>query len=132
MPGAAWGAAGEPHVGAGAAGGAPGAPHVPWPGFAGDAAGWSQLGDDDGGTTTVGAIGLGVWTAMAGGAHVDATPADWAAGDAGRTGGAAFLRLRRLLTRMYRMPATSAVTARIMYAYSTDIRWRASLGPFPA
>jgi hypothetical protein len=116
-------------VGAGAAGGAPGAPH--WPGFAGDAAGWSQLGEPEGGTTTVGAIGLGVWTAMAGGAQVEATPALWA-GEAGRTGGADFLRLRRLRTRMYRRPATSAVSARIMYAYSTDIRWRASLAPFPA
>jgi len=99
MPGAAGAAAGEPHVGAGAAGGAPGAPHVPWPGFAGDAAGWSQLGEDGGGTTTVGAIGLGAWTAMAGGAQVEATPAVWA-GDAGRTGGADFFRLRRLRTRM--------------------------------
>jgi hypothetical protein len=90
---------GEPQVGAGAAGGAPGAPQVPWPAFAGEAAGESQLGEPDGGTTTVGAIGLGVCTAIAGGAQVEATPALWA-GDAGRTGGADFLRLRRLRTRM--------------------------------
>jgi len=87
-------------VGAGAAGGAPGAPHVPWPGFAGEAAGESQLGEPDGGTTTVGAIGLGPWTAMAGGAQVEATPAVWLAGATGRTGGADFFRLRRLRTRM--------------------------------
>jgi len=36
---------------------------------------------------------------MAGGAHVEATPALWA-GDAGRTGGADFFFLRRLRTRM--------------------------------
>ena len=72
---------------------------MPWPGFAADAAGWSQLGEDGGATTTVGAIGLGVWTAMAGGAQVEATPAVMA-GDAGRTGGADFLRLRRRRTRM--------------------------------
>ncbi|MFI4978630.1 MAG: hypothetical protein ACHQC8_08155, partial [Solirubrobacterales bacterium] len=80
-------------------GGAPGAPQVPC--RAGDAAGWSQLGEVDGGTTTVGAIGLCPWTAIAGGAQVEATPAVWAAtGDAGRTGGADFFFLRRLRTRM--------------------------------
>ena len=48
----------------------------------------------------MGAIGLGVWTAMAGGAQVEATPAVWLAGDVGRTAGAAFLRLRRRRTRV--------------------------------
>jgi hypothetical protein len=66
----------------------------------GEAAGWSQLGDDDGGTTTVGAIGLGTWVAEAGGAQVEATPAVWFTGDAGRTGGADFFRRRRRRTRM--------------------------------
>jgi len=84
-------------VGAGPAGGAPGAPHAGdvAPGFDGEAAGWSQLGDEVGGTTIVGATGL-TGLAAAGGAHVDATPAVWLVGDVGRTGGATFLCLRRL------------------------------------
>ena len=43
----------------------------------------------------VGATGL-AGLAEAGGAHVDATPAVWFVGDAGRTGGATFLCLRLL------------------------------------
>jgi hypothetical protein len=65
------------------------------PGLAGDAAGWSQLGDGVGGTTIVGATGL-IGRAAAGGAHVEATPAVWLIGDAGRTGGATFLCFRFL------------------------------------
>jgi hypothetical protein len=41
----------------------------------------------------VGATGLPEW-AIAGGAHVEATPAVWLVGVAGRTAGADFLRLR--------------------------------------
>jgi hypothetical protein len=70
-----------------------GAPQPPWAGLAGEAAGWSQLGDV-GGTTMVGATGLLDRVAIVGGAHVEATPAVWLVGVAGRTGGAAFLRLR--------------------------------------
>ena len=97
LPAGAAGAAGEPQVGAGAAEGDAGAPHegeVAAEGFAGEAAGWSQLGPAGGGTTIVGATGF-VGRASAGGAHVDATPAVWLVGDAGRTGGALFLRLFR-------------------------------------
>jgi hypothetical protein len=62
------------------------------PGFACEEAGWSQLGDEPGCTTTVGAMaGL----AVGGGAHVEATPAVWLFGAAGRTGGADFFFLRR-------------------------------------
>jgi hypothetical protein len=84
-------------VGAGPAGGAPGAPQAGevTPGLAGDAAGWSQLGDGVGGTTIVAATGP-VGCAAAGGAQVEATPAVWLIGDAGRTGGATFLCLRFL------------------------------------
>jgi len=46
----------------------------------------------------VGATGLPD-LAIAGGAHVDATPAVWLVGAAGRTGGADFLRLRRRTLR---------------------------------
>jgi len=57
-----------------------------------DEAGWSQLGDVPGCTTTVGATaGL----AAGGGAQVDATPAVWLVGAAGRTGGADFFFLWR-------------------------------------
>lgn len=115
-------AAGEPQVGAGAAEGDAGAPHdgeEAAEGFAGEAAGWSQLGPD-GGTTIVGATGF-VGRAAAGGAHVEATPAVWLFGDAGRTGGAAFFfRCRRRVLK-YRIAAKSAATAKIMSAYSTGI-----------
>jgi hypothetical protein len=46
-----------------------------------------------GGDTIVGATLAG--RAMAGGAHVAATPAVWFSGAAGRTGGAVFFFLRR-------------------------------------
>ncbi|HEV1991339.1 MAG TPA: hypothetical protein VGR34_00575, partial [Candidatus Dormibacteraeota bacterium] len=97
FPAGGTGAAGEPQVGAGAAESDAGPPHegeVAAEGFAGEAAGWSQLGPAGGGTTIVGATGF-VGRAKAGGAHVEATPAVWLVGDAGRTGGAAFLRLCR-------------------------------------
>jgi len=93
-PAGAAGAAGEPHVGDGAPGGAAGDPQAGevFPGFACEEAGWSQLGDEPGCTTTVGATaGL----AAGGGAHVEATPALWPVGAAGRTGGADFFFLRR-------------------------------------
>jgi hypothetical protein len=63
--------------------------------LAGEAAVWSQLGEVVGGTTMVGATGL-TGLAAAGGAQVEATPAVWLAGEAGRTGGATFLCLRLL------------------------------------
>jgi hypothetical protein len=98
-----------------------GAPQVPALGL--DGAG-APPHPGDGGETIVGATGL----APAGGAQVAATPAVWLAGAAGRTGGADFfLRLWRALRN--RTPATRAASARRMYAYSTGMRWRASLSP---
>jgi hypothetical protein len=94
LPGGGTAAAGEPQVGAGAADGDADPPHDGDEAaevFAGEAAGWSQLGPAGGGTTIVGATGC----AAAGGAHVEATPAVWLFGDAGRTGGAAFFFLWR-------------------------------------
>ena len=79
-----------------------------------------------GGETIVGATGVIAGRAGVGGAHVAATPAVWLVGAAGRTGGADFFLRRRLVLR-YSAAAIRAATARMMSAYSTGIRWGASL-----